>query len=182
MGNGGACRRFFVFRKITDCEAGCLRGCSPRRWRFSSSRFRCRSFSRHTELIPSYIWTEEMALLFHLVDPPRRDGRHPRGHAFRRRPVAAAQRARKPRSGLVASVFVLVFAFVFLWWGIDFTASPSTASPSSPSCRSGTSIALADCRRHLDSPRRADVGRRARVAGKAPRPPPARRRVPGSIT
>jgi TRAP-type C4-dicarboxylate transport system permease small subunit len=79
-------------------------------------------FSRYTELIPSYIWTEEMARFFFIwsillgamvgiresthfvVDlwPPL----NPR--------AAAAIR-------LVASVFVLVFAFVFLWWGIDFT-------------------------------------------------------------
>ena len=79
-------------------------------------------FSRYTALIPSYIWTEEMARFFFIwsimlgamvgiregthfvVDlwPPL----HPRAQAAVR---------------LVASVFVLVFSCVFLWWGIDFT-------------------------------------------------------------
>jgi TRAP-type C4-dicarboxylate transport system permease small subunit len=79
-------------------------------------------FSRYTELIPSYIWTEELArfcfiwsiLLGAMVGI--REGTHfvvdlwpPLG--------ARAQAAIR----LVAGVFVLVFAFVFLWWGIDFT-------------------------------------------------------------
>lgn len=79
-------------------------------------------FSRYTALIPSYIWTEEMARFFFIwsimigamvgiresthfvVDlwPPL----NPRAQAAIR---------------LVASVFVLVFACTFLWWGIDFT-------------------------------------------------------------
>jgi TRAP-type C4-dicarboxylate transport system permease small subunit len=79
-------------------------------------------FSRYTALIPSYIWTEEMArFLFvwsimlgamvgvresthFVVDlwPPM----NPR--------VQAALR-------IASGLCVLVFAFVFLWWGIDFT-------------------------------------------------------------
>jgi TRAP-type transport system small permease protein len=79
-------------------------------------------FSRYTALIPSYIWTEEMArfcfiwsiMLGAMVGI--REGTHfvvdlwpPLG--------ARAQAALR----LVASAFVLGFAFVFLWWGIDFT-------------------------------------------------------------
>ena len=79
-------------------------------------------FSRYTELIPSYIWTEEMARFFFIWSillgamVGIREGTHfvvdlwpplgPRAQALLR---------------IVASLFVLVFAFVFLWWGIDFT-------------------------------------------------------------
>ena len=79
-------------------------------------------FSRYTALIPSYIWTEEMARFFFVWSIMLgamvgiREGTHfvvdlwpqlgPRAQALLR---------------LVASVFVLVFALVFVWWGIDFT-------------------------------------------------------------
>ena len=79
-------------------------------------------FSRYTELIPSYIWTEEMARFFFIwsimigamvgvcesthfiVDlwPPLR----PRLQAGLR---------------LLSALFVLLFALIFVWWGIDFT-------------------------------------------------------------
>jgi TRAP-type C4-dicarboxylate transport system permease small subunit len=79
-------------------------------------------FSRYTALIPSYIWTEEMArfcfiwsiMLGAMVGI--REGTHfvvdlwpqmnPRAQAALR---------------IVASLFVLAFACVFLWWGIEFT-------------------------------------------------------------
>ncbi|HVJ11884.1 MAG TPA: TRAP transporter small permease [Burkholderiales bacterium] len=79
-------------------------------------------FSRYTELIPSYIWTEELArfcfiwsiMLGAMVGI--REGTHfvvdlwpdmnPRAQAALR---------------LVAAVFVLLFALVLVWWGIDFT-------------------------------------------------------------
>jgi TRAP-type transport system small permease protein len=79
-------------------------------------------FSRYTALIPSYIWTEELArfcfiwsiMLGAMVGI--REGTH-----F----VVDLWPAMNPRAQsalrLVASVFVLVFALVFLWWGIDFT-------------------------------------------------------------
>jgi len=79
-------------------------------------------FSRYTALIPSYIWTEEMARFFFVWSIMLgamvgiREGTHfvvdlwPPMHA-------RAQAALR----LVSSVFVLVFALVFLWWGIDFT-------------------------------------------------------------
>ena len=79
-------------------------------------------FSRYTELIPSYIWTEEMArfcfiwsiMLGAMVGI--REGTHFVVDLFP--PLnARAQAALR----LVASAFVLVFALVFLWWGMDFT-------------------------------------------------------------
>jgi len=78
-------------------------------------------FSRFTDLIPSYIWTEEMArfcfvwmvMIGAMVGV--RDGAHfdvdlwpelkPRANALLR---------------VVANVFVLVFALVFVWYGISF--------------------------------------------------------------
>ena len=79
-------------------------------------------FSRYTALIPSYIWTEELArfcfiwsiMLGAMVGV--RESTHfivdlwPRLAA---RPQAAMR--------IVANLAVLVFAGVFLWWGIDFT-------------------------------------------------------------
>ena len=77
--------------------------------------------SRHTELIPSWIWTEEMARFFFIwmimigSMVGIRDGAHfdvdlwpelkPRANALLR---------------VVADVFVLVLALVFVWYGIRF--------------------------------------------------------------
>lgn len=79
-------------------------------------------FSRYTALIPSYIWTEEMARFFFIWSimigamVGIREGTHFVVDLWP--PVSArAQAALR----LVASAFVLLFAFVFLWWGIDFT-------------------------------------------------------------
>jgi TRAP-type C4-dicarboxylate transport system permease small subunit len=79
-------------------------------------------FSRYTELIPSYIWTEEMARFFFIWSimigamVGIREGTH-----F----VVDLWPAMTPRAQaavrLVSAVFVLVFAAAFLWWGIDFT-------------------------------------------------------------
>jgi len=79
-------------------------------------------FSRYTALIPSYIWTEEMArfcFIWSIMIGAMvgiREGTHfvvdlwpPLGARWQ-----AALR-------LLANGFVLVFALVFLWWGIDFT-------------------------------------------------------------
>ena len=79
-------------------------------------------FSRYTALIPSYIWTEELArfcfiwsiLLGAMVGI--REGTH---FVVDLWPPLNARAQAAIR--LVASVFVLVFAVVFLWWGIDFT-------------------------------------------------------------
>lgn len=79
-------------------------------------------FSRYTALIPSYIWTEEMARFFFIWSIMLgamvgvREGTHFVVDLWPRmspRPQAALR--------LVSSVFVLTFALVFLWWGIDFT-------------------------------------------------------------
>jgi TRAP-type transport system small permease protein len=79
-------------------------------------------FSRYTPLVPTYIWTEEMArfmfiwmiMLGAMIGV--REGRHfdidiwpllsARGHAALK---------------LISAVFTLVFAIVFLWFGIEFT-------------------------------------------------------------
>ena len=78
-------------------------------------------FSRFTALIPSYIWTEEMARFFFIwmimigAMVGIRDGAHfdvdlwpelkPRANALLR---------------IVSNVFILIFALVFIWYGIKF--------------------------------------------------------------
>lgn len=78
-------------------------------------------FSRYTELIPAYIWTEEMARFLFIwmimigAMVGVRDGGHfdvdiwpeltPRSNAMLR---------------IVGNLFVLVFALVFAWYGIAF--------------------------------------------------------------
>ena len=79
-------------------------------------------FSRYTDLIPSYIWTEEMARFFFIWSIMLgamvgiREGTH---FVVDLWPAMNARAQAVVR--LVSSVFVLVFAVVFLWWGIDFT-------------------------------------------------------------
>ncbi|MCB4822979.1 TRAP transporter small permease [Roseicella aerolata] len=79
-------------------------------------------FSRYTALIPAYIWTEELArfcLVYAVMLGAMlavREGTHftvdvypklsPRGLAVME---------------LISGVFILIFAFVFLWWGWEFT-------------------------------------------------------------
>ena len=78
-------------------------------------------FSRFTALIPSYIWTEEMARFFFIwmimigAMVGIRDGAHfdvdlwpelkPRANSLLR---------------IVSNTFILVFALVFIWYGIKF--------------------------------------------------------------
>jgi TRAP-type C4-dicarboxylate transport system permease small subunit len=78
-------------------------------------------FSRFTDLIPSYIWTEEMARFFFIwmimigAMVGIRDGAHfdvdlwpelkPRANALLH---------------VLTNVFVLLFALVFIWYGIKF--------------------------------------------------------------
>ena len=79
-------------------------------------------FSRYTALIPSYIWTEEMArfcfiwsiMLGAMVGI--REGTHFVVDLWPQMNSRAQAALR-----IVASLFVLVFACVFLWWGIEFT-------------------------------------------------------------
>lgn len=79
-------------------------------------------FSRYTQLIPAYIWTEEMARFLFIwmvmigAMVGVREGLHfdvdvwPR---LRPRATAALQ--------LVSGFFILVFALVFVWAGWEFT-------------------------------------------------------------
>ena len=80
-------------------------------------------FSRYTELIPSYIWTEEMArfLFVWMIMIGAMLGIHERRHfevdvwpRLAPRPQAALR--------LVSNVAVLAFALVFVWAGWTFTA------------------------------------------------------------
>jgi TRAP-type C4-dicarboxylate transport system permease small subunit len=78
--------------------------------------------SRYTPLIPAYIWTEELArfcLVYAVMLGAMlavREGTHFVVDVFPRlSPVGEA------RVELLAGSFVLVFAFVFLWWGWEFT-------------------------------------------------------------
>jgi TRAP-type transport system small permease protein len=79
-------------------------------------------FSRYTSFIPSYIWTEEMArfcLVYSVMLGAMlavREGTHFTVDVFPRltpRHEAMVE--------LLSGCFILVFAFVFLWWGWEFT-------------------------------------------------------------
>ena len=79
-------------------------------------------FSRYTDLIPSYIWTEEMARFLFIwmimigAMLGVREGTHFEVDLWpRMSPRATAA------LNLVSGVFVLVFALVFVWWGLEFT-------------------------------------------------------------
>jgi TRAP-type transport system small permease protein len=80
-------------------------------------------FSRYTELIPSYIWTEEMARFLFIwmimigAMLGIHEGRHFEVDMWPRlapRPAAALR--------LLSNLAVLVMAFVFTWAGYQFTA------------------------------------------------------------
>jgi len=79
-------------------------------------------FSRYTALIPSYIWTEEMARFFFIwsIMIGAMVGIRESSHF-----VVDLWPALNPRAQaairIVSSLFVLVFACTFVWWGIDFT-------------------------------------------------------------
>ena len=79
-------------------------------------------FSRYTALIPSYIWTEEMArfLFVWMIMIGAMVGIRESTHfdvdvwpQLGRRGTAVLK--------IVSSVFVLAFALVFVWWGWEFT-------------------------------------------------------------
>ena len=78
-------------------------------------------FSRYTELIPSYIWTEEMARFLFVwmimigAMVGIRDGAHFDVDLWPELPPRANALLR-----VVADVFVLVMALVFIWYGIRF--------------------------------------------------------------
>jgi TRAP-type transport system small permease protein len=78
--------------------------------------------SRYTAWIPSYIWTEELAR-FCLVWTVMlgamlaiREGTHFVVDVFPRQTPRG-----EAKLELMSGVFVLIFAFVFLWWGWEFT-------------------------------------------------------------
>jgi len=79
-------------------------------------------FSRYTDLIPSYIWTEEMARFLFIwmimigAMLGVREGTHFEVDLWPQMGGRATALL-----NLVSGVFVLVFALVFVWWGIEFT-------------------------------------------------------------
>ena len=79
-------------------------------------------FSRYTALIPAYIWTEEMARFLFVwmimigAMVGIRESAHFEVDVWPRLPPRGTAVLK-----LVASVFVLVFACVFVWWGWQFT-------------------------------------------------------------
>src|SRR5882757_2385265 len=78
--------------------------------------------SRYTQLIPSYIWTEELArfMFIWMVMLGAMIGVREATHF-----EVDVWPALGPRSNallrIVSHVFVLVFALVFVWWGVEFT-------------------------------------------------------------
>jgi len=79
-------------------------------------------FARFTQLIPAYIWTEELArfLFIWMVMLGAmigiREGTHFEVDVW----PQLGQRA-NALLRIVSNVLVLVFALVFIWWGIEFT-------------------------------------------------------------
>ncbi len=79
-------------------------------------------FSRFTEIIPRYIWTEEMARFLFIwsimlgANLGVRDGTHFTVDLWPRMPPRA-----EAALGLLSGIFILAFAWVFLWYGIEFT-------------------------------------------------------------
>jgi len=79
-------------------------------------------FSRYTELIPAFIWTEEMArfLFVWMIMLGAMLGVRESSHfvvdVWPRLGSRTAARLR-----IVANLFVLIAALAFLWWGIEFT-------------------------------------------------------------
>jgi len=79
-------------------------------------------FSRYTELIPAYIWTEEMArfLFVWMIMLGAMLGVRESSHfvvdVWPRLGSRASATLR-----IVSNLFVLIAALAFLWWGIEFT-------------------------------------------------------------
>jgi len=80
-------------------------------------------FSRFTQIIPHYIWTEEMArfLLVWMIMIGAMVAVRESSHF-----VVDLWPPLRPRAAaaldIVSGLFVLLMAFVFLWWGIEFTS------------------------------------------------------------
>ncbi|MGG5809042.1 TRAP transporter small permease [Falsiroseomonas sp. CW058] len=79
-------------------------------------------FARFTDLLPRYIWTEELSrfLLVWMVMigamVGMREGTHFNVDLF-----PGLKGRAKAAADILAGVFVLAFGAVFLWWGIEFT-------------------------------------------------------------
>jgi TRAP-type transport system small permease protein len=111
-----------VFRKVTYWYGKLLTGLLAFAVAILIIPVSLQIFSRYTDLIPSYIWTEEMARFLFIwmimigAMLGVREGTHFEVDLW---PQLA------PRAtallNLVTGVFVLVFALVFLWWGLEFT-------------------------------------------------------------
>jgi TRAP-type C4-dicarboxylate transport system permease small subunit len=111
-----------MFRKITESYATLLRWLLAVAVGILIFPVSLQIFSRFTELIPSYIWTEEMArfLFVWMIMIGAMVGVREKAHfevdvwpRLAPRPQAALL--------LVANLAVLVFALVFVWAGIEFT-------------------------------------------------------------
>jgi TRAP-type C4-dicarboxylate transport system permease small subunit len=79
-------------------------------------------FSRYTQLIPAYIWTEEMArfLFVWMIMLGAMLGVRESSHFVVDVWPRMGSRA-QATVRIVANLFVLVAALAFLWWGIEFT-------------------------------------------------------------
>ncbi len=79
-------------------------------------------FSRYTELIPAYIWTEEMArfLFVWMIMLGAMLGVRESSHFVVDVWPQMGSRAQAVLR-IVSNLFVLVTALAFLWWGIEFT-------------------------------------------------------------
>lgn len=79
-------------------------------------------FARFTELLPRYIWTEELSrfLLVWMVMIGAmvgiREGTHFNVDLF-----PSLKGRAKAAADILAGIFVLIFGAIFLWWGIEFT-------------------------------------------------------------
>jgi TRAP-type C4-dicarboxylate transport system permease small subunit len=78
--------------------------------------------SRSTGLIPSYIWTEELARFMFIwmvmigAMIGVREGTHFEVDVWPKLGTTANALLR-----MVSQIFVLIFALVFVWWGVQFT-------------------------------------------------------------
>jgi TRAP-type transport system small permease protein len=111
-----------MLRRLTDWYATLLRGLLAVAVGVLVVPVSLQIFSRYTELIPSYIWTEEMARFLFVwmimigAMLGIREGAHFEVDVWPRmapRPQAALR--------LVSNAAVLLFAIVFVWAGIEFT-------------------------------------------------------------
>ena len=122
MANALQSERVSVWRRLTGWYAGLLSWLLVLTVGILVIPVTLQIVARYTDLIPSYIWTEELArfcLVYAVMLGAMlavREGTHftvdvypklsPRGLAVME---------------LISGVFILIFAFVFLWWGWEFT-------------------------------------------------------------